>query len=74
MIRFSQWASSGFLVELFSIFLFFEAFARWIAMMTCRVPVWPKEIEDDARSNPMTPSFGTPAPTPSASRSLVLKA
>ena len=55
MIRFSQWSSSGFLVELFSIFLFFEALARWVAMMTCRIPIWPKEVEDACTIEPDDP-------------------
>lgn len=43
-------------LELFTFpFRFFQACFRWLAMRTCKVPVWPKEIEDTCTIEPGDP-------------------
>jgi hypothetical protein len=56
LIRFSMWVpGTRTMGDFMSIILFGESVARWLATMTCRIPKWPKEIEDACKIEPDDP-------------------
>jgi len=50
-----EWGGPQFMQTTFAPLLYLQAFFRWIAMRTSKVPVWPKEVEDVCLIEPDDP-------------------